>query len=326
LISRPTIELTVLGAINWDTTIFEEDFASPGEEVPVLRLEEGPGGKGANAAVAAARILGRGQVAFVGALGDDRFGRTLREGLRAEGVLAEGVITIEGVRSGSAHIIVDRSGGKTIHTHFGANDALKPVHLETPGARRALASASTVVLMDVPIPAAIVAARKAKRAGARLVYSPGVRCGDGLGPLVRILRIADAAVFDRSELLRLQPSESPRRSVASLTRRFPGLTVVATMGPSGSLVGTYRSVTSVPPVNLDALGLKAVNSTGSGDAFLAAYVCYSNQGSSPAEAAGWGNLAGALKATSNATRGSPTRADLEAKMAELSQATGRRRG
>ena len=153
--------LTVLGAINWDTTLFEEEFAASGEEVPVVRIEEGPGGTGANAAGAAARILGKGRVAFVGAVGEDGVGKTLRHGLRAEGVSTEGVVTLRGRRSGGAHIIVDRTGSKTIHTHFGANDGLRPAHLEAPGPGRALSSASTVILMDVPTPTALAAAVRA---------------------------------------------------------------------------------------------------------------------------------------------------------------------
>src|SRR5690242_1715086 len=63
--------LSVIGAINWDISLFQERFARPGEEVPVKRVEEFSGGKGGNVAVAAARILGPGRAAFVGALGDD---------------------------------------------------------------------------------------------------------------------------------------------------------------------------------------------------------------------------------------------------------------
>ena len=314
--------LTFLGAVNWDTTIFVEGFAAPGDETPVLRLEEGPGGKGANAAVAAARILGKGEVAFVGAVGGDRVGGSLLAGLKAEGVSTEGVVSLRGMRSGTAHIIVDRSGSKAIHTHFGANDGLKPSHLAMRGPGRVLSSSSTVVAMDLPTATALAAARMAKSAKARLVYSPGVRCGEGYGAVSEVLRLADGLVLDRSELLKLRPSASPRESLLSITGDFPLLVAVATLGPSGCLVARGRGVEAVPPVSLEALGLRAVNSTGSGDAFLAAYVCYSNSGREPGEAARWGNLAGALKATSDATRGSPTRRALESRMVELSRLTG----
>ncbi len=314
--------LAFLGAINWDTTLFEEAFAAPGEEVPVSRIEEGPGGKGANAAVAAARLLGKGRVGFVGAVGDDGIGRALRRGLEVEGVSTEGVLSLEDRRSGRAHIIVDGSGSKSIHTHFGANDGLRPAHLDGPGPRLLLSSASVVTVMDVPTSTALAAAGRARRAGARLVYSPGVRCGEGYEALSKVLKTADDAVFDRSELLRLRPSGDPRRALLSIAGDFPALRVVATLGPSGCLVCSGGSVVAVPPVSLQSLGLRAVNSTGSGDAFLAAYVCYSDLGHEPKVAARWGNLAGALKATSDATRGSPSRRVLEARMAQLSRLTG----
>ena len=79
------------------------------------------------------------------------------------------------------------------------------------------------------------------------------------------------------------------------------------------------------PFDLSSLGLHAVNTTGSGDAFLEAYVSYSLLGGKPEEAARWGNLAGALKATNPETRGSPTRKDLEAKMGELRSPKGPQR-
>jgi sugar/nucleoside kinase (ribokinase family) len=180
--------------------------------------------------------------------------------------------------------------------------------------------------MDVPTGTALAAARTAKGAGARLVYSPGVRCAEGYDALSKILTLVDDAVFDRSELLKLRPSRSPREALLSMAGEIPTLAAVATLGPSGCLVGKEGSVDPVPPVSLESLGLKAVNSTGSGDAFLAAYVCYSNFGRGPKDAARWGNLAGALKATSGATRGSPGRRVLESRMAELSMLTGRRRG
>lgn len=314
--------LTVLGAINWDTTLFEESFASPGEEVTVLRIEEGPGGKGANTAVAASRIMGRGRVGFIGAVGSDRPGRVLMRSLAEEGVSTGGVVPLMRLRSGTAHIVVDRSGSKAIHTHFGANDALKPAHLRLSGPARLLSTSPTVVIMDVPTPTALAAARRAKEAGARLVYSPGVRCGESYGVIRKVLGLVDDAVFDRSELTRLKPSGEPRRAIVEILDDFPRLTTVVTLGPSGSLVGRDGSVEGIPPVSLESLGLRAVNSTGSGDAFLAAYVFYSGSGLGPKDAARWGNLAGALKATNGATRGSPRKRTLESMMDELSRLTG----
>jgi len=283
--------------------------------VQVRQVEGYPGGKGANTAVAAARLLGSGLVAFIGAVGDDELGASLQESLRSEGVLLDGLVTSRGARSGRAFVVVNGSGGKQIHTLFGANDSLGPRHLGSPFARRALSACAATVMMDVPLLTALGAAKASKGAGASLFYSPGVRIGDGRSSLLhQVIELADHLVLDSSELSRLASENEPTRALLKLRRLHPRLVMVATLGQSGCLVASGHGVLQVPPFELEALGLQAVNSTGSGDAFLAAYVSYSLSGASPERAARWGNLAGALKAASSATRGSPTREELESAM------------
>jgi len=311
-IGHPT--LVVIGAINWDTTIFEGRFPEPGEEVPVKRVEGYPGGKGANAAVAAARLLGKGRVTFIGAVGDDGMGATLRESLQSEGVLTDGLAITKGAESGGAFVVVNESGAKQIHTLFGANDSLAPRDLRLSPAKGALSACAATVIMDVPLLAAIEAARASKRAGARVFYSPGVRIGGGGSLLQRAIGLSDHLVLDGIELSHLTSEHESRRGLLKLSSLHPRLVTVATLGSSGCLVAAGQSVIPVPPFDLRALGLRPVNSTGSGDAFLAAYTCYSLSGASPERAARWGNLAGALKAASSATRGSPTREELESAM------------
>lgn len=324
LSSRP-LRVAVLGAINWDTTLFEREFASPGEEVPVVSVEQYPGGKGANAAVAAARILGRGSVAFLGALGDDEVRGPLLESLGADGVRTDGVVVVRGVASGRAFIVVDGSGRKTIHTHFGANDAFEPKHVNSPAASAILSQAPVTVIMDVPLASAAAAGKAASRQS-RVIFSPGVRAAGPREPLAEVISSADDLVLDRSELAKLSGSNDPAEGVETLLRRYEGVTLVATLGPDGCLVAKDGSVERVDPVGLADFGLRAVNSAGSGDAFLAAYACYSLLGLQPLEAAEWGNLAGALKAAAPETRGSPTRVVLEEKMRILRGVRGRRPG
>jgi ribokinase len=314
---RPPLQVAVLGAINWDTTVFEAEFASPGEEVPALRLEEFPGGKGANTAVAAARILGRGAVAFLGALGDDGVKRPLLRSLTDEGVRTDGVVVLKGVASGRAIIVVDGRGRKIIHTHFGANDAFEPRHVRSGAATSVLSAARVTVIMDVPLAAARAAAAAAASGNGRLVYSPGVRAAGRGEELDRVASVADDLVLDRTELAKLSGEKDPLEGVGALMKRYPETNVVATLGPEGCLVGRGGAAAAVPPVDLADLGLRSVNSTGSGDAFLAAYACYSHFGLSAEDAARWGNLAGALKAASAETRGSPRRQVLERSMRRL---------
>jgi ribokinase len=323
---QPLGPLVVLGAINWDTTIFIIKFAGPGEEVPVHSVEESPGGKGANTAVAAARILGPDSVTVIGALGGDSTSVTLRRSLKADGVRETGISTIRGTPSGRAYIVVDGVGGKIIHTFFGANEKLRPDHLQALGAKRALSSARTVLVMDVPVPVALAAARKANEKGTSMVYSPGVRSALGLQALEEVLGLADVLVIDRSELSNLSGPGDPVEAASDLQRMFPRLTVIATLGPLGCVVASSKSRSVLPGVDLADLGMKAVNSTGSGDAFLGAFTGYRMLGRTYLEAARLGNLAGALKATKSETRGSPTRLELERTMEALRKVKRPRQG
>jgi ribokinase len=307
----------VIGAINWDVSIFEQRFARAGEEVPVRLVEEYSGGKGANVAVAAARILGPGRVALVGALGDDEVSGMQVTGLTDEGVSTEGLAIIRGRRSGRAYIVVDREGRKSIHTHFGANDELQPSHLSNPGALEALSKSAMVVVMDAPTRVGRRATELASKVGSRIVYSPGVRTRDGLPALEDIIRRADTLVLDRNELKNLLRTGEVAAAVEKLRGRHPGVTIVATLGQAGCIVAKGKAINRVEGVNLAKLGLRAVNSTGSGDAFLGAYACYTLMGKSPVEAVAWANLAGALKATRYETRGSPTKKELESRMSAL---------
>ena len=302
--------LTVLGAVNEDTTLFVERFAEVGEEVPVLKVEEGPGGKGANVAVAAARILGRHRVAFLGAVGHDAAARSLRAGLEREGVLEGGVAVHPHAPTGHAYVVVDAAGRKSIHTAFGANAELSAKDLARAPVRSVLASSSAIVIMDVPTEAAVSAAETGETSGSLVVYSPGVRSSEGLSEAARVLRSAHSLVLNEGEARKLAGESDPGEAATSLARRFPGLAVVITSGAAGSAVCSQATATAVGPFDLGRLGLKPVNSTGSGDAFLAAYATSLMGGCTPVEAARWGNLAGALKAASPETRGSPTGAEL----------------
>ncbi|MDV3293694.1 MAG: PfkB family carbohydrate kinase [Nitrososphaerales archaeon] len=309
--------MTVIGAINWDVSVFEERFARPGEEVPVRQVEEFSGGKGANVAVACARILGRGRVQFIGALGDDDIARRQLSGLRDEGVLTEGVVMIRGARSGRAFIVVDANGRKTIHTHFGANDEITSEHISSGGVARALERTRMLIVMDSPTAVALAAARIAKRRSSRILYSPGVRAMEGARALERVVQLADFAVFDSHEIRNLYQSRDEKAALGRFAGAHPKLTSLVTLGERGCMVSRDGITSTIEGVELSLLGKRAVNSTGSGDAFLGVFASYLLSGRSALDAAVWANLAGALKATRYETRGSPTGNELESVMARL---------
>ncbi len=315
--------LTVIGNINWDVSIFEETFAGLGEEVPVEDVEEFSGGKGANVAAAAARLLGPGRTAFIGALGTDEIANRQVHELKKEGIVTDGVIIIEGSRSGRAYIVVNGEGRKSIHTHFGANSLIRPSHLRKAGPAKVLSRTSMLVVMDTPTDVALAATRKAKRSGVRVIYSPGVRTREGHEALADVLDNADLLVLDRAELIRLSGETEEVKASELLQRARQSMTVVATSGKGGCLLVSKGRATRFEGVELSLLKMKAVNSTGSGDSFLGVLASYLNGGSNVIEAAKWANLAGALKATRYETRGSPTKSELQAAMKKLETITAR---
>jgi ribokinase len=309
--------LTVLGAVNWDISIFEDRFPRQGEEVPVKSVEEFSGGKGANVAAAAARILGRGRVAFIGALGRDELSyRQVRE-LKAEGVIVEGLLRLPGAKSGRAYILVDGAGKKTIHTHFGANEKIRPEHLKEWRISRIIGSTKMMIIMDPPTDVAESAAKIAKKRGALVIYSPGVRSQEGLKPLEGVLEETDFLILDAVELKNLVRSDTEKSMIEEFLAAYPKVNLIVTLSERGCMLGGMDDIKSVGGVDLALLAKKPINTTGCGDAFLGVFASYLLMDTPILEALGWANLAGALKAARYETRGSPIREELEKSMNRL---------
>jgi ribokinase len=309
--------VSVIGAINWDTTIFVDRFPNRGEEVRALTVEDFSGGKGANVAVAATKILGKGRVAFLGALGDDEIRpRQMRE-LRSEGTNTSGVVVIKGTYSGQAYIVVDAKGNKTIHTHFGANEMILPSHFATPGRQDILSRTGLLVIMDPPLKVAEDLSSFASRNGTFVIFSPGVRAQEGFGNLETILTNCNLLVLDKVELQNLTGQDDPRNGAQQIRAKYPKLQLIVTVGDEGCIVPQGRRFRKYSALDLTIIGKRVVNTTGCGDAFLGVLASYLHLGFSLSESIKLANLAGALKAARYETRGSPSKRELEAKMKKL---------
>jgi len=165
--------LTVLGSLNMDISVTVPRLPAPGATVLGGAAAYAPGGKGANQAVAAARLGGR--VRMVGCVGDDDFGARLRAALQAEGVESSGVRAIPGVPSGLAMITVDETGENIITVAPGANREVGAAEVAAAGAAPA-----DVLVISAEIPVAAIKAALAAE-------------GEGQGtPPVRILNLAPA--------------------------------------------------------------------------------------------------------------------------------------
>jgi sugar/nucleoside kinase (ribokinase family) len=161
--------ITVLGSLNMDISVAVPRLPAPGETVLGSGAVIAPGGKGANQAVAAARLGGT--VRMIGCTGDDEFGRMARSALEAEGVDADGVRAVAGSATGLALITVDAAGENVITVAPGANGLVGDDE-----AAAALSAAPDLLVLSAEIPAGVLAA---VLAGAR---TAGVTCLLNLAP------------------------------------------------------------------------------------------------------------------------------------------------
>jgi ribokinase len=305
------VELASIGAINIDVSLFVEDFAEVGGEVPVKRIAIVPGGKAANVAVAAARILGPGKAALIGCVGDDEIGSAHLKDLRGEGVDTSGVMVLKGVGSGRAYLIIDERGRNSIYTFFGANAMLSPGDLDRPSIARILEDSSIIVLMDPPLDVSEKAIGISRERGKRILWDPGVRSRLGLAELGRLLRGVDYLILNEVEAVALSGSNDPMGAIPRILGAAPSLRVILKLGARGCLLASSRGVAEVPGVDLDRIGLKPVNTVGCGDAFLGAFSASLAMGMDELEALERANYAGAFKASRPKTRGSPRLEELE---------------
>ena len=164
--------IVIIGSINMDLVLRVPRMPHPGETLSGGQFRTIPGGKGANQAVAAARLSADSvKVAMIACLGDDAFGAELRAALRSDGIDDSHVSTVSGSASGVASILVDAGGQNSIVLAAGANDALSPAHIDA--ARALIEQARIIVLqLETPLPTIRHAIKLAHQLGKTVVLNP----------------------------------------------------------------------------------------------------------------------------------------------------------
>ncbi|MEM9201152.1 MAG: ribokinase [Actinomycetota bacterium] len=296
-----TIEVTVVGSANLDLVVEVETIPLVGETVLGGDLRRVPGGKGANQAVAAAR-LGR-RVMMIGRLGDDEGGAILRSALDADGVDTSQLRSTPGVPNGVALIAVGGDGDNAIVVSPGANARVTGADVDAAGA----ALDATVTLLQLEIPLDAVAAA-AQRATGTVILNPAPAPAAALPD--HLLAAVDVLVPNQTELATLAGYDgSVDLEIATeLAAQLPSRAVVVTLGAEGALVVADGVTTHVPaPV------VTPVDTTAAGDSFCGALADAIVRGADLVDAARWAVRVGAATTQRPGAQPSlPTPAEVDA--------------
>lgn len=293
--------IAVVGSLNLDRTLVVHRLPQPGETVHATDSLESPGGKGANQAAAAARLGG--DVGLIGAVADDAAGHTLREAATAAGVDVTRVGTLPG-RTGHATILVDEEAENVIIVDSGVNLDVTPEQV------RASFGAPDVVVtcFEMSDPVVQATAEASSAAGAVLVLNPSPFRDVPEG----LLAMVDVLVVNEHELAGLGgDAEGTDDALRQDRDRLGSGVLVVTRGARGALVVQGDEVVRVP-----AVPVKAVDTSGCGDAFLGALASRIAAEDSVVEAVRFAVTVGAFAATRAGTQASyPDAAELEAWLA-----------
>jgi len=262
---RPRIG--VVGSSNVDLVTYVDRMPVWGETISAPRFEMSHGGKGANQAVAAAKLGA--DVVMVSKVGDDMLGEGVIRNFEAMGVGAKHVQRVAGQSTGTATILVNSAGDNFILIVKGANGELTPADVEAAGAD--LKACDLILLqLEVPLETVYAALAFGKRHGVKTMLNPA--------PAIRNLdmdqvRLASILAPNETELAILTgvPVESEDEiAAAAASLMAKGVeTVIVTLGARGAFIATPQGFRRIAPVKV-----QAVDSTGAGDAFIGAFARY----------------------------------------------------
>jgi ribokinase len=279
----------------------------PGETIIGNKYFTAPGGKGANQAFAAARIGGN--TAMLGRIGDDAFGREMKESLADLGCDVSGIGITPGT-SGVALIFVAETGQNSIIVVPGANDAFAPEHVDATKMRGATA---VLLQLENPLPTVMAAAAKGRQASARVILDPAPAPAEPLpAELLRSVDILTPNETEAAILAGLAPSRlTPKQAVdvARKLQQMGGRTVIVKLGDQGCVVVDEEGATLVP-----APQVKAIDTVGAGDVYNGALAVGLSDGLSLRDAAMFANNAAAFSVTriGHGITAVPTRRELDA--------------
>jgi|DewCreStandDraft_1066081.scaffolds.fasta_scaffold00191_6 ribokinase len=301
--------VAVVGSIITDLAVLTPRYPRRGENILARRLQIGPGGKGANAAVAAAR-LGAKSI-LIGRVGDDEFGREELAALRAEGVDIQAVGIDPEAQTGAAIILVDDEGENTILVIIGANAKLAPFHVEEGLAPHW--QSLNALLVNFEIPPETVAAAVEGASSRRIPVIVDAGPPRAYGPEIwGKATVISPNELELSTLIGRPVTDGEQIQAARELLKAGPQAVVLKLGARGALLVTREEAHHLPafPVNV-------VDTTGAGDAFSGGLAVAVAEGMPLRDAVRFANAAGALATTQVGTlKVMPRRPEVERLLAD----------
>jgi ribokinase len=286
-----TPHIVVVGSINMDLVAEVKQLPRAGETVDATKFSRGPGGKGANQAVAVSRLGA--SATMIGRIGDDLYGKELVDSLCDNGVDGAWIERESDCASGIAMITVDEQGENCITVVSGANALLSPTDICN---HEGIIAAADAILLQLEVPQKTVASAVdvARKHNVMTVLDPAPAPSNGL---LTLLDKVDVLTPNRLEAERLteRKIESVNDAIlaAQELHRRGANRVIITMGSEGAVLCENNSCTHVTAPR----GISVVDSTAAGDAFAAALTVQLALGSSFVKAVNYACVAGAVTTT-----------------------------
>ncbi|WP_429192402.1 ribokinase [Aeromonas salmonicida] len=297
--------LVVMGSVNADHVLRVPHFPRPGETLTGHSYQVVPGGKGANQAVAAARLGA--PVSFIARIGDDAIGQQMRQGFEQDGIDVSAVELDETLPTGIAIIYVSDEGENSIGISAEANGALSPAMVKRHEAM--IANAHTLLLqLEVPLESVFEAAKLARSHGTRVVLNPAPA-----RPLpAELLALVDLITPNQTEAELLTGVKvSDEASAAQAAARFHQMgisDVMITLGSQGVYCSNARQQQLIPGFRVEA-----VDTTAAGDTFNGALLAAELAGADFNAAVRFAHGAAALSVTKFGAQSSiPSKVEVDA--------------
>ncbi|KAF8860329.1 ribokinase-like protein [Acephala macrosclerotiorum] len=280
--------ITIIGSLNTDLVTLTPRVPSGGETLTASSFTTGPGGKGANQAVACLRLsrprpkagvfIPDIKVKMVGAVGADEFGPRLVGGMSEDGIDTSGIRVVEGVSTGVAVILVEEGSGENrILLSTGANYTFKPEEFTTPKSLGTPLPDLIVLQLEIPLDAVLQILETAKKAGVAVLLNPApaVKLPDEVYPAIThlIVNESEAALLTGRSVSSVEAPDFPWKEVTDEFISKGVKNVIVTLGSKGAFFASAGDKVDKRPGEFVSAAkvTKVIDTTAAGDTFVGAY-------------------------------------------------------